>query len=99
MELPIIALSPDLVARACVYQLNIDSHPVGCFASTALQDVLHSQFPADFLHLCRLALVSEGGTAVDYEQARDSREIRDKVVGDTVAEIFLVRIAAQVGER
>ena len=94
VQLPIVALSPDLVARACVYQLNIDTHPVRCFARTALQYVFHSQFPAYFLYLCRLALVSEGGTAVDYEQARDSREICDKVVGNTVAEIFLLRIAA-----
>jgi len=39
-------------------------------------------------------LVPEGGTAIDHEQARDPRQIRDNVVGNAVAEIFLLRIAA-----
>ena len=53
----------------------------------------------DFLDVHHLALEREGGVARDHEQRRDLRQIGDDVLGDAVAEIFLLRIAAHVDER
>jgi hypothetical protein len=41
----------------------------------------------------------EGRTSVDHEQTRNPREVRDKVVGYTVAEVVLPRVATQIGKR
>jgi hypothetical protein len=54
------------------------------------------QFPAHLLDLDRFALVGEGGIAVDYKQPRQFRQVRDELIRDTIAEIFLGGIAADV---
>ena len=47
----------------------------------------------------RLALEGEGGVAGDDRQRRHLRQVGDDVLGDAVAEIFLLGIAAHVDER
>ena len=65
----------------------------------ALQHEAHAELAADLLHLHRLALVGERRVAGDHEQARDLRQVGDHVLGDAVAEILLLGIAAHIGER
>src|SRR5713226_5818976 len=87
-----------MVAATGIYQLGGYPHVVAGFAHTALQYVRHSQFATDVLHLRRLALVGEGRRARDDKQIREPGESGNKVVGDAIAEIFLVAVAAHVGE-
>jgi hypothetical protein len=95
----IIALGPQLGPGARIGQLNRDSHLPAGLAHAALEHILDSPFIAHVLQLRRLALAGEGRVAGDYKQVRKPREVGDQVIGDTVAEIFLLRIPAEVGER
>src|SRR6266849_9933469 len=87
-----------MVAAAGIYQLGGYPHVVTGLAYTALQDVRHSQLAAYVLHLRRLALVGEGRRARDDKEVREPGESSNKVVGHAIAEIFLVAVAAHVGE-
>ena len=49
-------------------------------------------------HVDRLALEGEGGVAGDDGERGRLRQVGDDVLGDAVAEVFLLRIAAHVGE-
>src|SRR5262249_15058147 len=75
-----------------------DAHTIAGLADAALEHEAHAEIPSDLLHFDRLALVDEGGVARDDEQARHLREVGDQVFGHAVAEIFLLGIAADVGE-
>ena len=68
-------------------------------ANAALQDVAHAEIASDLAHVGRLALVLEGGIAGDDEQLGEPRQLGDDIVGNAVAEIVLVLVAAQVVER
>src|SRR5712692_5138938 len=87
-----------MVAAAGVHQLRRYPHVVTGLAHAALQYVRHSQLAADVLHLRRLALVGKRRGARDDKQVLKSGEGGDEVIGDAVAEIFLVAVAAHVGE-
>ena len=58
-----------------------------------------SQFARDLLHVDRHAAIAERGRARTHRQHAPARQLGDDVLGDAVAEIRLLRIAAQVGER
>src|SRR5260370_15049422 len=87
-----------MVAAAGIYLLGGYTHVVTGLAYTALQYVRHSQFATDVLHLRSLALVGEGRRARDDKEVREPGEGGDEVICDAVAEIFLVAVAAHVGE-
>src|SRR5216683_723625 len=91
-------LGPQMVAGGGIHQLGGDAHLAVGLAYAALQHVRHSQLAAYVLDFCRFTLVGEGRGAGDYEQVRKSGERGGQVVGDAVAEIFLVSVAAHVGE-
>src|ERR1700737_4533934 len=87
-----------MVAATGIYQLGGYPHIVSGLAYATLQHVRHSQLATDVLHLRRLALVGEGRRARDDKEVREPGESRNKVVGHAIAEIFLVAVAAHVGE-
>ena len=62
------------------------------------EHVAHVQFAADLLHVIGLALVGEGGVARDHERASDAREIGGKALGYAIDKIFLLGVAADIGE-
>src|SRR5262249_25664635 len=53
----------------------------------------------DLLHIHRLALVGEARIAGDDEQPADVGECRNDLLDHAVSEIFLLLVAAHVGER
>jgi hypothetical protein len=59
---------------------------------------MHIQLAANLFHVERLALVSEGRVARDHERAGDAREVGGQALGHAVDEIFLLGVAAQIGE-
>src|SRR5216684_3758794 len=87
-----------MVAAAGIHQLSGYPHVVTGLAHAALQYVRHSQIATDVLHFCCFAFVGEGRGASDDQQIREPGESSNKVVGDAIAEIFLVAVAAHVGE-
>src|SRR5216683_7148765 len=90
--------SPYVIARGRIHQLSRDAHLVVGPAYTSFQYVLHPQLLADILHFYRFALVGEGGGPGDNEEVRESGERGGQIIGDAVAEIFLLAIPAHVGE-
>jgi hypothetical protein len=59
----------------------------------------HPQLSSDLLGVDPLALIGERGIARDHEHVRDPRQIRRQILGDSVREILLLRVIAEVGER
>ena len=47
LQVPIIAVSPHVIAGGGVYELRRNTYPLACFADTAFQDVPHPEFLAD----------------------------------------------------
>jgi len=64
----------------------------------ALQHVACAQLPPDLPDINRLALVLEGGIARDDHELGEPRQLRCNVLSNAVAEIVLLRVAAEVGE-
>ena len=82
-----------------VDQLSGDPHPPAGFAHRAFEHIAHAKLSPDLLHIDGLALVSETRIAGDDEQPADAGEGGDDVLDHAVDEIFLLRIAAHIGER
>src|SRR6266851_720716 len=87
-----------MVASGGIHQLGGYPHVVAGLAYAALQHVRHSQLATYILHLRRLALVGEGRRARDDKEVREPGESSNKVVGDAIAEIFLLGVVTHVGE-
>ena len=68
------------------------------FPHTAFEDVAHAEAPPDLADVDVLAFEGERGIARDDEELRELRQRRDDVFRDAVGEIFLLRVAAHVGE-
>ena len=81
-----------------VDQLGGDADAVAGAANAALQHVAHAKLAPDLPHVDGLALVPEAGVAGDDEQLGEPRQLRDDVLGDAVAEVFLIRVATHAGE-
>src|SRR5712692_6944391 len=98
LQRTIVPLRPNFIICSRVHQLGRDAQLVDFLAHTAFQQVMHAQFAAHLLCLYGFAFVGEGRVAVDHKQARQARERGDYVIGHAVAEVFLLAIAAHVGE-
>src|SRR5262249_369600 len=87
-----------MTAVGGVDQLARDTNEIVGFAHAALEDVSHAQLGGHVAHVDGLALVRERGVAGDDEEPSLPGEPRDDVFGETIREIFLVRIAAHILE-
>ena len=59
----------------------------------------HFKLSGDLPNIYRLALKREGGIPRHNMQGGDLAQISDDIFADSVAEVFLLRIAAHVYER
>src|ERR1700722_15465687 len=82
-----------------VDELNVDPKAVAAALDASFERVANVQVAADFFHVNAFALVGEGGVARDDEGSSDAGEIGRQALGDAVNEIFLLGIAADIGER
>ena len=87
-----------MAAALAIDQLHVDAQPVAAALHASLQRIAHIQVAADFSEVDRLALVRKRGVARDYERARNARQIGGETLGNAVGEIFLLVIAAEIGE-
>src|SRR5205823_7473610 len=93
------AFGPQMATGGAVDQLGDDPYPVPDLAHAALQHVGDSELPGDVADIHRLALEGEGGVPRDHLKRRNLRQVGGDVLADSVAEIFLLGIAAHVLER
>ena len=67
-------------------------------ADAAFEHEAHAQFAADLLHIDCAALVGEARIAGDHEEPADAAQCGGDLRDHAVGEIFLLRVAAQIGE-
>src|ERR1700687_1423381 len=82
-----------------VDQLNVYPHPVAVALHASFERVADTQVPPDLLHVEGLALISKGGVARNDEAALQARQVGGEVFRETVREIVLRRVFAEVVER
>src|SRR5262249_34404618 len=99
VQIPIVALGPDMTVFDSIDQLRRDSNPAGHLAHATFDDISDVQLAGDDASTDRLPLKSKGCVPLQYVQGVHLGQIGDNVLGDAVAEVFLLRIAAHVGER
>ena len=92
-------VGPDMRGGAALDKLPGDAQPVCGLANAAFQHVADAEFRGDLADVDRLALVGERGISGDDEQAGDLRQAGNQVFDEPVSEIFLLWVAAHVGER
>jgi Tetratricopeptide repeat len=97
-QVAVVALRPQMPASRCLDQLHRDPHPIADLAHTAFEDIAHAEVAADLPYVDRLALVGEGRIASDDEQPARFRQQGDDVFANAAGEIFLLRVAAHIGE-
>src|ERR1700733_4101541 len=88
-----------MIAGFGIDELNIDSQPVAAALYRAFEGVTHAELAPELLEIDSLALVAERRMPADHERAGDARQVRRQAFGNAIDEIFLRRIAAQIGER
>ena len=91
-------LGPEMISALRVDQLDIDAHPISAALNAALQDITNVQLAADLLQIDVLAFVGEGRVSANHERAADARQVRCQALSHAVHEIFLLRVAADIGE-
>ena len=97
-QLAVVSLCPDMIAGRRVHKLGGDAHPLSALAHASFEHIAHPEIAPHLLHVRRLALVDERRIASDDEEPAQARQRCDDVLGDPVAEIFLLGIAGHVGE-
>src|SRR5260370_40811829 len=79
-------------------QLRGDPNSPARFAHAALEDVPYAQLLPDLLDIDGLAPVDKGRIAGDHREGAPAGEHRNDILGYAVGKIFLLRIAAKIGE-
>ena len=92
------ALGPEMRAGLRVDELDVDAQPIAGALNAALQHIPHVQLAPDLLQIDMFSLVGEGSVAPDHERAGDAREIGGQALRHAIDEIFLLWIAAEIGE-
>jgi len=92
-------LSPQMTARFSVDELDVDAHASAAALNAALEDIADVQLAPDRLHVQQLAFVGERRVAGDDVGAANARKIGRQALRDSVDEMLMGRIAADIGER
>ena len=98
-ERAVEAVGPEMRAAGRIDQLSGDAHAPAGFTYRAFEHIAHTQFAPDLLQIDRLAFVSKTRIAGAHEQPTDAAECGDDLFNHAVGEIFLLRVAAQIGKR
>src|SRR6202041_1056409 len=96
LELPVVTLGPHGTPAGSFYQLRGDAHAVAGAPDRAFQNVGGAELLADLLHRCRFVPKGEHFRAWKDFELRDFRELRDDVLGDSIAEILIFFRAALI---
>src|SRR5215472_14361065 len=95
-KVPIIPLRHYMMIRIGADQLRSDPNPAARFAYATLQHVKCAELLCDLFDVGLLALISERRISVDYRESAPPSQPRDDIVGDTVCEKFLLRVATEI---
>jgi hypothetical protein len=79
--------------------LGIDPHPLPDLPDAAFQQIAHPDVAGDLLHVRQLAFVDERRVTGDDDGPMDLRQFGRAVFGQTIDEMFLFRVAPEIGKR
>jgi hypothetical protein len=82
-----------------VNQLRINAELVARPPDAPLQNKAHAKLAADLLRVDRFAPVGEGSIARYHEHILEPRQVGGQILSDTVREILLLGIVAEIGKR
>jgi len=99
LEVPVVTFRLEMIPGGYVYQLNENSKPVSRPPDTAFEQGIDMQFAPDFTDILSAILESQGGGAGSDSQYPDSGQGVYDFFRHSVAEIFLLAFAAEVGQR
>src|SRR5208337_3824265 len=91
-------IRPYMCAALGVDKLHIYRDVVASPPHAAFNYVTNAEVPTELLHVDGFALVSQGGGVGGHKAVGDARKIGGQIVGDSLGQIFLVRIARQIGK-
>ena len=97
-ERTVEAIGPEMRAGHRVDQLPGDPQPVPALAHGAFEHIAHAKLTPDLLHIDRLTLVRKTRIAGEYKEPADAAERGDDLLDHAIDEIFLLRIAGEIGE-
>src|SRR4051794_6280202 len=92
------SISPDIRASRRVRELDVDPNASACPTYAPLKNVSDAQFLPDLACADRLSLVRESSVAGYHEAPGDTGQVRCKIVGETLSQVILLRVAAQIRE-
>jgi hypothetical protein len=92
-------VGPQMRAGLAVDELAGDANLAAGLADAAFEDVAHTQFMPDLLDVNGAALIGKRAVPGDHKKRFEARERGDDVLDHAVGEVFLIGIAAHVGER
>ncbi len=75
-----------------------DASVVAVPLDAPFQQIAHTEFAGDLLGIHWPILLGEGAVARDYEHASDPRQISGEVLGNSVPEVLLIGVVAEIGE-
>src|SRR5262245_38766381 len=94
----IVALGPVVPTSRRIHELRANAKPISGAAHATFQHITHAELARDLLHINRAVLVDKGGIAGNDEQPADAGEAGGQVLGDSIGEVFLIGIAADICE-
>src|SRR5688572_29625431 len=97
-QVSVVAFSPQMATRLAGDELRADPQAASSFANTSFQDVADVHGSGDLLGVDDLAFESERAVASHDLQRRNLRKVGDDVLGDSIAEVFLLAIVAEIYE-
>ncbi|MEM8792663.1 MAG: hypothetical protein AAGE80_13670 [Pseudomonadota bacterium] len=99
LKLPVVTLGPNMVPGRTIDQLGRNSDPTARFAHTAFDDIGRAQLCSGGRRIDRSALEGEAGAPGDHWKRAPMGQRGDQILGQTIREILLLRVARDVLER
>jgi len=98
IEISIVLFGPYVAAAARIDHLSGYAHEISGFPHTSFQNVLGAELLTDGDDINVFPFVLKGDSARENIQVTKARKLGNDVLGQSVAEIFLLRVAAHICE-
>src|SRR5687767_2917786 len=92
-------LTPDLISRAGVDEVNAKSQLLTTLDHAAVQNGLHTEFVSNGKRVNFFSLVPKNGAPCFYGEIWKLRKAVHQRLGHTVREVFDICVAARIDER